>query len=98
MKHLRRQRTCMILLCETTANIGDQRISYRLFVRLRRGKRDFSMRIRMNGEQSEIHLGDCAEAAFVFYKRMYNGLVTPCALQELFEDFCYELRFPDGKK
>ena len=91
MKNVRKSRICMIPLCESVRLLGKQRVAYCLCVRQSQGKREFLITVELENERSEVNLGDRAEHAFEFYRRMSNGVVTPCVLGELFEDFCYEM-------
>jgi len=66
-------------------------VMYRLSVRQYGKGKEFWFSVELENEKSEVNLKGSAEQAFEFYRRMSNGLVTPCVLGELFEDFCYEM-------
>lgn len=86
-----------ILLCEAAKWIGKQRLIYRLYVRQCYKQREFTVSIELDDEKSEVRLGDSAEHAFEFYRRISNGLVTPCVVEDLFEDFCYEMQIHEAE-
>ncbi len=97
MKSVRKTRACMIPLCEAVRLLGKRRVTYCLYVCRTQGRREFRFTVELENERSEVNLGDRAEHAFEFYRRMSNGVVTPCVLGELFEDFCYEMNINKGE-
>ncbi len=76
-----------IALCESVAAVGKELVTYRLSVGVHTHARSFFVYVEMGGEDASVSLGDDLERAVVFYRQISDGLVTPCTLEEIFEDF-----------
>ena len=81
-----------IELAEEIAKVCGERVVYSLLFRKENRDR-FALRVRMRGEQTEAALGSDWFFAAEAFRKVVQGSVTPCTVEEVLADLRYESIF-----
>ncbi len=89
MKQAHKARAARAIPCiRERRTVAGCAVLYQLY--MRRGSRGWRIKVKRNGETSEIGFCGRARVAYSFFHRIIEGGVTPCSLSDIFDDFCYE--------
>ena len=84
--------TRAVTLTEDFVRFGGMYLHYSLSVRRAEPSNRFAIAVEKDAEHTSVDAGEELEFALECYRRIVAGIVTPCTLEEVMEDFEYSRR------